>query len=120
MPWSSQARGFFTERAEQPRGARGVKGLVGRIGNQPHDEEMARVWFSDENFERRRRAGLLAAERGVEMINVALAYVLCQPFPTFALIGPRQLSETRSCLRALSVEITPREGAWLDLQSDER
>lgn len=120
MPWSSQARGFFTERAGQPEGARGVNGLARGIGNQPQDEELARVWFSDDNFERRRRAGLLAAERGVEMINVALAYVLCQPFPTFPLIGPRQLSETRSCLRALSVELTPREVAWLDLRSDER
>ena len=120
MPWSSQGRGFFTERAERPQGEQGVKGLAGAVGNQPQDEEMARVWSSDDNFERRRRAGLIAAERGVAMINVALAYVLCQPFPTFPLIGPRQLSETRSCLRALSLELTPQDLAWLDLQSDER
>jgi predicted dehydrogenase/aryl-alcohol dehydrogenase-like predicted oxidoreductase len=120
MPWSSQARGFFTARAEQPEDARGVRGLEGRVGNQPQAEEMARVWFSDDNFERRRRAGVIADERGVEMINVALAYVLCQPFPTFPLIGPRQLSETRSCLRALSIDLTPGDVAWLDLQTDDR
>ncbi|MEE9253368.1 MAG: aldo/keto reductase [Pseudomonadales bacterium] len=120
MPWSSQARGFFTERAQQPEGERGVKGVAGAIGNQPQDEEMARVWFSDDNFERRRRAGVIAGERSVALINVALAYVLHQPFPTFALIGPRQLSETRSCLRALSLELSPQDVAWLDLQSNQR
>ncbi len=54
------------------------------------------------------------------MINVALAYVLCQPFPVFALIGPRAPWETRSCLRALQVELSRDELRWLDLQSDER
>ena len=33
----------------------------------------------------------MAKERGVLPINIALAYVLCQPFPTFALFGPRTL-----------------------------
>jgi len=52
----------------------------------------------------------------VEMINVALAWVLAQSFPCMPLIGPRTLAETRSCLRAFDVELTPREIAWLDLE----
>ena len=35
-------------------------------------------------------------ERGVLPINIALAYVLCYPFPTFPIIGPRTLEETRN------------------------
>ena len=60
----------------------------------------------------------LARARGVHPTNVALAYVLHQPFPTFALIGPRRLSETRTTWPALRVELSQREVDWLDLQVD--
>jgi len=99
MPWSSQARGFFVEgRAE--------------------DEELVRCWYADDNFRRRDRARLLAADRGVLPIQVALAYVLGQPFPTFPLIGPRLLSETRTSISALTVELSPDELRWLNLEDD--
>jgi aryl-alcohol dehydrogenase-like predicted oxidoreductase len=48
---------------------------------------------------------------------VALAYVLHQPFPTFALIGPRRLSETRTSTEALRVHLSPDEVDWLDLRT---
>ncbi|MCC6416024.1 MAG: aldo/keto reductase [Opitutaceae bacterium] len=101
LAWSSQARGFFTERA----------------GRGKHDDaELARCWYSDDNFERRERAYALAEKKGVTPIAIAAAYVLAQPFPTFALIGPRQLSETVSSLPCLGVILTPREVAWLNLE----
>ena len=86
------------------------------FGNQPSDAEMRRCWFADDNFERRRRAVQLATEKGVAPINVALAYVISQPFPCFALFGPRTLEETRSSLAALGVELTDQERAWLNLE----
>ena len=111
FPWSSQARGFFTPRfdavqAEAPAAA-------ALTGNQPSDAEMRRCWFADDNFARRERAVALAEERGVEPIVVALAWVLNQPFPCFPLVGPRQLSETRSSLKALDVAIDAEQMAWL-------
>jgi aryl-alcohol dehydrogenase-like predicted oxidoreductase len=45
--------------------------------------------------------------------------VLHQPFPTFPLIGPRTLDETRSSLVALDVELSPELLAWLDLRADQ-
>ena len=99
LAWSSQARGFFTERAHP---------------DKRDDAELVRCWYSDDNFQRRERAIELARRKGVEPINIALAYVLCQPFPTFALIGPRMISETVSSLRGLSVTLTPEELRWLD------
>ena len=102
MPWSSQARGFFTDRANR---------------ENPTDKEMARCWYADDNWKRRERAYELARKKGVEPINVALAYVLCQPFPTFPLIGPRNVFEMRSCMRALSVKLTPDELRWLNLEA---
>jgi aryl-alcohol dehydrogenase-like predicted oxidoreductase len=100
MPWSAQARGFFV-RAE--------RGFT-------DDEQLVRCWYSDENFERLARARDLAEKKGVSPLNIALAYVLCQPFPTFPLIGPRTPEELHTSLPALDVQLTPEEVRWLDLR----
>lgn len=107
FPWSSQARGFFTSRADLP------------AESQP-DKSLVNCWYSDDNVRRRERAYQLARERGVEPIAIALAYVLCQPFPTFPLIGPRTLEETRTSLPGLGVQLSPAELKWLNLESDSR
>jgi predicted dehydrogenase/aryl-alcohol dehydrogenase-like predicted oxidoreductase len=101
MPWSSQAQGFFAGRAAP---------------DDRSNPDMVRCWYSDDNFERLARATQLAQERGVATTAIALAYVLHQDFPTFPLIGPRALAETRSSFEALSVELTPEEVRWLDLR----
>jgi predicted dehydrogenase/predicted oxidoreductase len=105
LPWSSQARGFFTPRAHPDR---------------RDDAELVRCWYADDNFERQRRARQLAAEKGIEPVGIALAYVLNQPFPTFPLIGPRTLDELRTSLPGLAIALTPAESAWLNLESDQR
>ena len=117
FPWSSQARGFFTPRADAIRSQQ-ASGIDSGYSNQPTDAEMRRCWFSDANFERRERAAELATRHEVAMINVALAYVLAQPFPCFPLVGPRQLAETRSCLTALGIPLSEQERDWLELRSD--
>jgi aryl-alcohol dehydrogenase-like predicted oxidoreductase len=101
MPWSSQARGFFTGRAHP---------------DDRSDPELVRCWYSEDNFRRLERAEELAAKRKVPTIAVALAWVLCQEFPTFPLIGPRLISETRTSFQALELDLTPEEVAWLDLR----
>jgi aryl-alcohol dehydrogenase-like predicted oxidoreductase len=99
--WSSQARGFFTDRAGP---------------DQRGDEQLVRCWYAADNFTRRERAVALAKQKGVSPIAIAAAYVLAQPFPTFALIGPRCLSETVSSLECLGIALSPRELAWLNLE----
>lgn len=101
--WSSQARGFFTDRSAP---------------DKLDDGDLARCWYSDDNFERKRRVMELARRHGVTPIVVALAYVLEQPFPTFALIGPRVLSETSSSMGVLTVSMTSDERRWLNLELD--
>ncbi len=101
LSWSSQARGFFTERSGP---------------DKLSDKEMAHSWYSEDNFRRKARAEELAAQRGVPPITIALAYVLCQPFPTYALIGPATLAEMRESLAALSVDLSPAELQWLNLE----
>jgi len=102
LPWSSQARGFFTERAGP---------------NKREDAELVRCWYSDDNFRRRERCVELARKKNVLPIQIALAYVLCQPFPTFPLIGPRILSETRTSLPGLNIELSSQDVKWLNLEA---
>lgn len=103
LAWSSQARGFFTERAGP---------------DKTSDPELVRCWYSPDNFKRRERAIELAKAKRVSPINIAAAYVICQPFNSFSLIGPRVLSETRTSMPAMEINLTPAELAYLDLQSD--
>ncbi|MGI8854856.1 MAG: aldo/keto reductase, partial [Thermomicrobiales bacterium] len=80
------------------------------------DSELVRSWYSADNFARKERVEAMAKRRGVLPITIALAYVLCQPFPTFALIGPRTLAETRTSLPALEIALTPDEVRWLNVE----
>jgi aryl-alcohol dehydrogenase-like predicted oxidoreductase len=50
---------------------------------------------------------------------VALAYVLEQPFPAVALIGPRDTSELDSSLDALRLPMDAGTLAWLATGTDE-
>ena len=103
MPWSSQARGFFTPRASR---------------ENTTDSEFNRCWYSEDNFRRKERCEELARQYNVEPINIALAYVLCQPFPTFPLVGPKRPREIDSSLRALDLLLSPQELLWLNLESE--
>ncbi|MDP9836404.1 putative dehydrogenase/aryl-alcohol dehydrogenase-like putative oxidoreductase [Neorhizobium huautlense] len=97
--WSSQGRGFFTDRA-------------GR--DKTDDEEIVRCWYSDSNFERRDRAIELANRLGVSPIHIALAYVIAQPFPVIPLIGPRTVGELEDSLSALAITLSDEEVGWLE------
>ncbi len=97
--WSSQARGFFTDRA----------------GRDKRDNaELVRTWYSDGNFARRDRAVELSRQLGVTPIQIALAYVLAQPFPSIPLIGPRRLVELDESIAALGIALTPEQVRWLE------
>ncbi|WFU01850.1 aldo/keto reductase [Rhizobium sp. CB3171] len=97
--WSSQGRGFFTDRA-------------GR--DKRDDEELVRVWYSERNFGRRDRAVELAQKLGRNPIHIALAYVVAQPFPVIPLIGPRTIAELEDSLSALDIKLTPEQVKWLE------
>ncbi|MBO7744296.1 aldo/keto reductase [Paenibacillus sp. MWE-103] len=100
--WSSQARGFFT----------------GRFTPEDRsDADLVRVFYNDDNWERYRRAEELGKQKGFSTIQIALAYVLNQSFPTGAIIGPRNEAEMKSCLEATTIPLTPEEIKWLDLRT---
>ena len=109
LPWSAQARGFFLDWE--------ADGLAAtRHGADPTDDEMQRVWGSAENLERRRRAFGLADKLGVSAIQIALAYVVNQPFPCCALVGPRNPMQLRDSLDAAQISLTQEQVKHLDLR----
>jgi aryl-alcohol dehydrogenase-like predicted oxidoreductase len=91
VAWSSQAAGYFA----------GVE---------------APVYESEANEERRRRAGQLGRERGFSANQVALAWVLHQPFPVWAVVGPETRAEVEDSVGALELELSADEVRWLDLE----
>jgi aryl-alcohol dehydrogenase-like predicted oxidoreductase len=104
LSWSSQARGYFLPEA-----------LRNRL---PPDTAPETCFGSPANAERRQRAETLAQQHGVSAHNIATAWVLSQPFPSLALIGPRSPGEIVSTLPGAALRLSPEEVRWLNLEQD--
>lgn len=96
--WSAQAAGFFLD--------------------PPPPSAALAAYDTPANAERRRRAQVVATRKGCLPHHIALAWTLHQPFTSFAIIGPRSAGELRSSLRALDVNLTDAEVAWLALDDE--
>jgi aryl-alcohol dehydrogenase-like predicted oxidoreductase len=91
-------------------------GFAGGTTTDPSSmDEVARVYFSEDNFERRRRAVDLGRDKGGSGLQVSLAFALSQPYPTIALVGPSKAPNLEEALGALDISLTPDEMAYLDL-----
>ncbi len=100
LAWSALAVGFASGRLRE---------------GDPTVDDLARIYFSDDNRERLRRAEELSAVKGVPLVEIALAFVLEQPFPVTALVGPSSVGHLEESLRASEMRLTPEELAYLDL-----
>lgn len=99
LSWSSQARGFFTGRFTP---------------DDRSNTDLVRVFYNDQNWERLYRAERLAKEKNCSAIQIALAYVLNQPFPTCAIIGAQNEEELMSCNQGAKIVLTEEELNWLE------
>ena len=90
LAWSAQARGYF----------------FGRSG-----AEVLRVYDNAVNRSRRQRATEVGARLGRSCSQVALAWVLHQPFPVYAAFGANTADQVREAFGAL--EVVPAELASL-------
>ncbi len=106
--WSSLAGGWFS-------------GRVTRETIQDNTDELfVRCYNSEANWERLERAKQLGATIGATPAQVALAYVLHQPFETFPLVAAYTPEEFAACAAALDIALTENDIAWLDLRAAER
>jgi aryl-alcohol dehydrogenase-like predicted oxidoreductase len=100
IPYSSQAKGFFSkvERA-------------GRDGLSAGDQK---VYYSEINKRRLLRVQELAKKYAVTVNDIALSYLTSQPFTTIPVVGCKTVDQLRASLKALDVTLTPEELAYLE------
>jgi 1-deoxyxylulose-5-phosphate synthase len=98
VAWAALAGGFFRE------------------GPQP-DPDVDRVYASPENLERSNRAAQLSRAMGLSRSQVALAWVLNQDFPAFAVVATQRAEHLRELAAAADVVLRAGQVAWLDLQT---
>ena len=106
--WSSLAGGFFSGRFRRDN----LESFTSYL-----DKLCVSSYASEANFARLERAERLAADKGLSLPQVALAYVLSQPLNIFALVGCATPEEFEQNAAALRVELTPDELAWLELRA---
>jgi aryl-alcohol dehydrogenase-like predicted oxidoreductase len=100
LAWASLAAGFVSGRFDP---------------GDRSDDYVARVYYSDANFERVRRAGELGREKSATGLQIALAFVLNQPFPVAGLVGSSTLGHLTEALGAVDIELSADELLYLDL-----
>lgn len=72
------------------------------------------AYDSPANRARLQRAVALAEKKSCTANQVALAWLLHQPFPTFPIIGSRSPEHIRESMGALRVHLDPEECRWVD------
>lgn len=103
LSWSSQAGGFFSGRFTK---------------EQCNDEEIRDCFYNDDNWQRYDRCIELAEKKGKTPIQMALAWVLNQPFHIAAVIGPERIEELESSMEGSDITLTPKEVKYLNLEVD--
>jgi aryl-alcohol dehydrogenase-like predicted oxidoreductase len=102
IPYSSQANGYF--------GAENVAWAEGGSRGAP---KRAKSFDSPANRSRLLRTIALAEKKGCTANQIALAYLLSQPFPIFPIIGTSNPDHAREALGAVGVSLTEDERAFL-------
>ncbi|NLV74955.1 MAG: aldo/keto reductase [Chloroflexi bacterium] len=100
--YSSQAAGFFNK--VTPVALKDDKFLASGL---------ARNYLNDTNLARAEKARQLAEKYGCDANAIGVAYLLNQPFPSFAIAGSHTLEQVRSSTAAADIILTPEEVAWL-------
>ena len=95
VAWSPGGNGYFADGAGPA--AASLEGFDGPV-----------------NRERRARVAELAARRGATMSQVALAWVLGQPFAPVALVGTTSVAHLEEALGATTLALTEAERRWLE------
>ncbi|MBN2583443.1 MAG: aldo/keto reductase, partial [Planctomycetes bacterium] len=104
VPYSSQAQGFFS-------GAygRGIEHPQTRAG-----EKVNTYYYNEGNLARLDRVRELAGRGGLTTTQVALGYLLGQPFAVYPIIGVSSVKHLRDSCAAASVQLSAADVQWLE------
>lgn len=93
--FSSQAGGFFTKLDE--------------LGQDRLPEKLKSEYLCEENLQILEKLRALRNETGLSVGALALAYLTCQPFTTFALVGASRIEHVFALKEAGDAVISPRQ-----------
>ena len=117
LSWSSQGRGYFLpDEITQQIEEKITKDESSWRQPGEHSSGPLSCFDSEDNRERKSRAIDLAKKLNTDSQNIAGAWPLNLDFPSFALIGPRIISEIDSSLKNLDLELTKEQVNWLNLK----
>ena len=117
LSWSSQGRGYFLpDEITQQIEEKITKDESSWRQPGEHSSGPLSCFDSEDNRERKSRAIDLAKKFNTDSQNIAGAWPLNLDFPSFALIGPRIISEIDSSLKNLDLELTKEQVNWLNLK----
>lgn len=100
IPYSSQSKGFFSKLAS-----------LGAEGLSKADRD---VYLSDGNAKRLLHVQSLAHHYDVAINDIALGYLLSQPFTTIPVVGCRSIDKLKSSLKAVEVVLTSEDISSLE------
>ncbi len=103
--YSSLARGFFSGRISRDNYEQTKDTL---------DAACQKAYCHEQNFQRLDRAQRLAEDKGVSVPQIALAYVLNQPFNIYALVGAASQEELEANAAVSDLVLNPKELVWLE------
>jgi aryl-alcohol dehydrogenase-like predicted oxidoreductase len=105
LAWSPLGRGFFGRRAAQS---------TRPPWHSPWQMWLHHTYASEANFARRRRAHELAQAHGVTAAQIAIAFLLSQPFPVFPIVGTHSIDNMRRNLEACEIRLSRSQCLYLE------
>lgn len=92
--------------------------LSGRVTRDNYrdllDGAALKAYAHEVNFARLDRARHMAAQKGVSVPQLGLAYILSQPFAVYPIVGAANEEELAQTIASQSIRLTPEECAWLE------
>jgi aryl-alcohol dehydrogenase-like predicted oxidoreductase len=104
IPWSPLARGLLAR--PRPAGGGVRHDATARAAVDDYSEQL---YDAPSDFEVVDAVERVAARRGVQMAEVALAWLLSRPGVAAPIVGATKLSHLETAVRALDLELTPEE-----------
>jgi 1-deoxyxylulose-5-phosphate synthase len=106
IPWSPLARGFLAGNRTRERG--------GETARSRSDEFAHQLYYADSDFDVLDRVVELARRRGVQPVQIALAWILNRPGVTAPIIGASKPQHLDDAVAALSIGLTPEEMRFVE------
>ena len=106
IPYSPMARGFLAGDRKKQGG--------GETTRANSDKLAAKFYFAETDFAIADRVGELAKRRGVNRMQIALAWVASRPGVAAPIVGASRLKHLDEAIDALSVTLSAEECAFLE------